>query len=296
LAEQPINKVVPPSTQRIQPRKALSPSPAASEPRISASAASEPRLQPQTPVVAEAPTVAAQAPVVEQAPVVGPQAPVTFDLGQPVADLHGSNEPVTWAGASIELVTAEHRPASALDRDPARSKWMTWAIGGTVAFVLILGFALTRGGDAEAGEAADPQAKVEIPSAPEEPPPAPVTPEPEPTKKDGKKKSGKRDSTLASSSKPAGAATSKPAAGGASKPAASTSKPAAGGASKPAASTSKPAAGGASKPANEIASKPAGPNLAPPEEDAGGAKAELPDVQGWDDQDAAVGDRSAEGV
>ncbi|MFV8753677.1 hypothetical protein ACNOYE_24240 [Nannocystaceae bacterium ST9] len=226
-------------------------------------------------------------------PSVQPQAPVTFDLGQPVGDLHGSNEPVTWAGASIELVTAEHRPTSALDRDPARNKWMMWAIGGTVAFVLILGFALTRGGDAEAGEAGDPQAAVEIPAAPEEPPPAPVTPEPEPTKKDGKKKSGKRDSTLASSSKPAdtskAASSSKPVAGGAS-------KPVAGGASKPAAGgASKPAAGGASKPASE-ASKPAGPNLAPPDEDAGGAKAELPDVQGWDDQDAAVGDRSAEGI
>ncbi len=198
-----------------------------------------------------------------------------LDLGQPVGDLHEGNEPVTWAGGSLELVAvAEHRPVSALDRDPTRHKWMTRAAAGSVGLVVVAMFALTGGSEDEV-EAKDSQAIVEVPSAPEPPAPEP-TPAPEPEPKKAKKKaSTKRDSTLAAASKSAAAsAPSKPA-----------SKPASAPASKP-----------ASAPASAPTSKPAGPNLAPPEPDAGGSKAELPDVVGWDDQDAAVGERNAEGV
>jgi hypothetical protein len=233
----------------------------------------------------------------ESTPVV-PPAPSTFDLGKPVADLDGGNEPVTWAGGTLELTEAQHRPASALRSDPVSHKWMTWAIGGSLGLVAILAFALTRGGDAEAGEGdEDSQADVEIPSAPPEPeleaapPPAP---EPPPAKKSSKKasrtaatSSTKSDSTFAASSEQASEpSTSKPAA---SKPAAS--KPAA---SKPA-GTSTPSAPAKSDP-TPAPSKPAGNPLAPPDDEGSGSKAELPDVSGWDDQDAALGDRSAEGL
>lgn len=227
---------------------------------------------------------------------VVPPAPATFDLGT-VGDLHGSNEPVTWAGGSLELIeVAEHRPTSMLHRDPPNRKWMTWAIGGSVGFALILAFATTRGGDAAAGDADDAQAIVEIPEAEPELAPEPV-PEPVPEKAKAKASKTasrsaaiKRDTTLAGGSeKAAESSSSKPVA---SKPAASTSKPAA--------STSKPAAAGASKPApvpsKPEPSKPAGPNLAPPEDEGAASKAELPDVSGWDDEDAALGDRSAEGL
>jgi hypothetical protein len=233
-------------------------------------------------------------------------------LGRPVVDLHGGNDPVTWAGGSLELVEiAEHRPTSALDRNPTNRKWMAWAVGGSIGLALILTFALTRGDDAEAGEGdEDPQAAVEIPSAPPEPElaPEPVPePEPEPEKKAKTSKKSPRtaaatSSTFAASSEKSSQspATEKAAESSESKPAAAASKPAAG-ASKPAASkpaASKPAS---SKPAPAptpapTPSKPAGPNLVPPEDEGGASKAELPDVSEWDDKDAAVGDRSAEGL
>jgi hypothetical protein len=218
--------------------------------------------------------------------------PVTAPfLDRPVVDLHGGNEPVTWAGGSLELVeVAEHRPTSALDRDPTSRKWMVWAVGGSIGLALILTFAFTRGDDTEAGDGdEDPQAAVEIPSAPPEPELAPEpVPEPEPEKKTKTNKRAPRTAAATSSTLAAAtekAVESKPAAG-ASKPAAS--KPAA---SKPAASKPAPAPTPTPTP---TPSKPAGPNLAPPEDEGSGSKAELPDVSGWDDADAAVGDRSAE--
>lgn len=235
-------------------------------------------------------------PMVVTQPMKVAAAPATFDLGRPVADLDSGREPVTWAGGSLELVeVAEHRPTSVLDRDPVRTKWMVGAIAGSVGLALILGFAFSSGSEAEAGEDDEAQAAVEIPSAPE-PEPAPVAPpppEPEPKKAKSKKasrSSATHTSTLAAGSEQAvDSSSSKP---GTSKPAPTPSKPAAS-PSKPAATPSKPAPAPAPTP---TPSKPAGPNLAPPEEDASTSKAELPDVSGWDDQDAALGDRTAEGV
>ena len=83
--------------------------------------------------------------------------PATFDLGQPVADLHEGHEPVTWAGASIELAQAtEHRPTSALDRDPARRK-LIGAVGVSLGLALITVLIMSR-------DRAEPQAEVDPPA------------------------------------------------------------------------------------------------------------------------------------
>lgn len=220
-----------------------------------------------------------------------PPGPATFDLGKSVADLHGSKEPVTWAGGALELgEVAEHRPTSALHRDPGHQTWMRWAIGGTVAVLAVIGLIAVQGPEAEADEQAPVEAALVIPEATE---PAPIPePEPAPTptkakrsdKNSDKKKTGaaKRDATLAASSpsaaEPSSTATSKTTTTASKSTSASKSTTA----SKPAPTPSQPT------PA------PSKPVLAPPEEDAKGASAELPDVAGWDDQDAALGDRSAE--
>lgn len=224
-----------------------------------------------------------------------PPGPATFDLGKSVADLHGSKEPVTWAGGALELgEVAEHRPTSALHRDPGHQTWMRWAIGGTVAVLAVIGLIAVQGPEAEADEQAPVEAALVIPEATE---PAPIPePEPAPTptkaKKADKKKTGaaKRDATLAASSP--SAAEPSPTATATSKTTTTASKSTS--ASKP---TTASKSTTASKPAptpSQPTPAPSKPVLAPPEEDAKGASAELPDVAGWDDQDAALGDRSAE--
>lgn len=217
-----------------------------------------------------------------------PANPPTLELGSSVGDLHGSKEPVTWAGASLELSNiAEHRPTSTLGHDPQGQTWLRWAVGGTAFVVLAVALVAMKGRHAEA-DPAPVEAAVEIPQAVEVE--TPTAPEPVPVedpkaKKAKPKKSGatKRESTLAASSPASSDAGSKPS--GASKPV-TTSKPS--GASKPV-TTSKPAAA----PAPAAPSEPSKPNLAPPDDDAKGGSAALPDISAWDDQDAAVGDRSA---
>lgn len=214
-----------------------------------------------------------------------PANPPTLELGSSVADLHGSKEPVTWAGASLELSNiGEHRPTSTLGHDPQGQTWLRWAVGGTAFVVLAVALVAIKGRHAEA-DPAPVEAAVEIPQAVEVE--TPTAPEPVPVedpkaKKSKTKKSGtaKRESTLAASSPASSDAGSKPS--GASKPV-TTSKPA----SKPS-GASKPAAAPA-----PAAPSPSKPNLAPPDDDAKGGSASLPDISAWDDQDAAVGDRSA---
>lgn len=218
-----------------------------------------------------------------------PANPPTLELGSSVGDLHGSKEPVTWAGASLELSNiGEHRPTSTLGHDPQGQTWLRWAVGGTAFVVLAVALVAMKGRHAEA-DPAPVEAAVEIPHAVEVE--TPTAPEPVPVedpkaKKAKAKKSGgaaKRESTLAASSPASSDAGSKPS--GASKPV-TASKPS--GASKPV-TTSKPAAA----PAPAAPSEPSKPNLAPPDDDAKGGSAALPDISAWDDQDAAVGDRSA---
>lgn len=191
------------------------------------------------------------------------------------------------AGEMTQMSLAEERPSTALRSDSSHRNWMLIGVGGCALLTALAVLVLTN--DAEPAQAASEPAAVEQPAevapaiepAPIEPAPA-VTEQPKP----------KEQATLAASSaaaaQPASPAAIKKAppspspAAQPSTPAPAASKPTPPAPSKPAAPASKPAAP-ASKPA------PAADPLLPADEpSSGGHAAELPDVEGWDEADAAV--------
>jgi hypothetical protein len=185
----------------------------------------------------------------------------------------------SWSGGAINL--PEERPETALRGDPSQRKWMLIGVGGSGLLTAIAVLLMTH--DANRIQAADQQAVEPVPVEQQVEPAvveaAPVEPAPvEPSPAARKKSKSHEKPTLAATSR---AAASAPAPTKKAPPVPvipSTDQPA-----TPAAADKPSPAAPASKPAPAVT-----PTLPTEQPSDDGPAAELPDVEGWDDADAAV--------
>lgn len=192
---------------------------------------------------------------------------------------HAQPDP-TWIGGEIEL--ADERPTTALRGDTSHRKWMMIGLGGCGLLTAIAVVVLTHGEpQARAAEQAEP-APIDQPIEPAPVEPAVVATTPEPVAAPKKRE------------KPTLAATSSRAA--TSKPVPNKAPPAPQPAVEPNGSStgaSKPATPSSPTPTPTSISDPA-PSLPADAPAPSTPAAELPDVEPWDEADAAVEAEQAE--